>query len=283
MAKLKKNKALYRALIGTFIFLWCAVAFVSTLHAITFFQLTNTIGLAILLGTAYEIGQASVLFSILMTENKNRALAWGMLFLLTGLQVTANVYASYMFLETSGSENWVYWQESILLGVQVQDPHMYKIIISWISGALLPIVALGMTGLVVENIRIVRAEKEEELKTLAAEGNKADEKVDNLKKNSKEEEEEFNIESNNTKERIEERTEENVKEKEKPKEKVEEEINIQSNIEPVNKPRGWHFKNEFIDDEGKMFKKGKYSHTIPRKESKDPPLKKVWGRPKKRG
>ena len=34
-----KNKKLYWALIGTFTLLYLAVAFVSTLHAITFFQL----------------------------------------------------------------------------------------------------------------------------------------------------------------------------------------------------------------------------------------------------
>jgi len=41
--------------------------------------------------------------------------------------------------------------------------------------------------------------------------------------------------------------------KEEPKEesKVEE-------IQPVNKPRGWHAKNEFIDDAGNKFSKGKY-------------------------
>jgi len=76
MSKIINNKALYWGLIGTFTILYLAVAFVSTLHAITFFQLANTLGLAILLGGAYEIGQAAVLFSILMTENKNRTLAW---------------------------------------------------------------------------------------------------------------------------------------------------------------------------------------------------------------
>jgi hypothetical protein len=61
---LEKGKKLYWWLIGTFAILYLAVAFVSTLHAITFFQLANTMGLAILLGAAYEIGQATVLFSI---------------------------------------------------------------------------------------------------------------------------------------------------------------------------------------------------------------------------
>jgi hypothetical protein len=157
-----KNKKIYWALIGTFIALYLAVAFVSTLHAIKFFQLANTLGLAILLGAAYEIGQASVLFSILMTENKNRMLAWGMMFLLTALQVTANVYASFRFMDMSGTEDWKFWQRAILFGVQAENDEMYKVIISWISGALLPLVALGMTALVADNIKLATGQTEEE-------------------------------------------------------------------------------------------------------------------------
>ena len=161
MVKLR-NKKIYWALIGTFIALYLAVAFVSTLHAITFFQLANTLGLAILLGAAYEIGQASVLFSILMTENKNRLLAWGMMFLLTALQVTANVYASFKFMDMSGTEDWRFWQRAILFGVQAENDEMYKVIISWISGALLPLVALGMTALVADNIKLATGQDEED-------------------------------------------------------------------------------------------------------------------------
>jgi hypothetical protein len=157
----KRSKGLYWALIGTFVALYVAVAFVSTLHAITFFQITNALGLAILLGAAYEIGQATVLFSILMTENKNRLLAWGMMFLLTALQVTANVYASFKFMDASGSTDWQFWQRAILFNVQASNDEMYKVIISWISGALLPLVALGMTALVADNIRLMSGETDE--------------------------------------------------------------------------------------------------------------------------
>jgi hypothetical protein len=155
---LEKGKKLYWWLIGTFAVLYLAVAFVSTLHAITFFQLANTLGLAILLGAAYEIGQAAVLFSILMSQNRNRMLAWGMMILLTALQVTANVYASFKFMDGSGSNDWTYWQRAILFGVQAENDEMYKVIISWISGALLPIVALGMTALVADNIRMAQGD-----------------------------------------------------------------------------------------------------------------------------
>lgn len=154
--KTRTNKSLYWSLIATFALLYLAVAFVSTLHAITFFQITNTLWLAILLGGAYEVGQATVLFSIIMTENKNKILAWLMMFLLTSLQVTANVYASYMYMTEQGGSNWEYWQKSILFWVDASSPEMYRIIISWISGALLPLVALGMTALIADNVQYTR-------------------------------------------------------------------------------------------------------------------------------
>jgi len=133
------NKGLYWGLIVTFGLLYVLVAFVSTLHAIDFFKLANITSLAVLLGIAYEVGQATVLFSILMTKNKEKFLPWLLMILLTGLQVTANVYASFKHMALSG-----------------------QVIISWISGALLPIVALGMTALVAQNIKLITEEDDEE-------------------------------------------------------------------------------------------------------------------------
>jgi len=173
------NKGLYWGLIITFALLYLFVGFVSTLHSITFFHLANTMSLAILLGITYEIGQASVLFSILMTKNKDKFLPWALMFLLTALQVTANVYASFKFMSNSGSDDWVYWQKSILIGLQAQNAEMYQIIISWIAGALLPIVALGMTALVAQNMKLMTEEFEEKKKI----GTVSDEEVEEIIEN----------------------------------------------------------------------------------------------------
>lgn len=173
------NKGLYWGLIITFAFLYLFVGFVSTLHSITFFQLANTVGLAILLGITYEIGQAAVLFSILMSKrNKESYLSWALMFLLTALQVTANVYASFKFMATSGNTDWQYWQKAILFGVQAENAEMYQMIISWIAGALLPIVALGMTALVAQNMNFMNeeAQQKENLKV----GSVPDEDVDEV-------------------------------------------------------------------------------------------------------
>jgi len=175
------HKGLYWGLIITFAILYLCVGFVSTLHSITFFGLANSLGLAILLGLTYEVGQASVLFSILTTKNKDTFLPWALMFLLTALQVTANVYASFKFMATSGSNDWTYWQKSILFGVQASNTEMYQVIISWIAGALLPIVALGMTALVAQNIRLMTKEAEENEKE--KKGSVPDEEVETVIEN----------------------------------------------------------------------------------------------------
>jgi len=157
------SKGLTLGLIITFFTLYVCVGFVSTLHSITFFHLANSIGLAVLLGLTYEVGQASVLFALLMTKNKDKFLPWLLMILLTTLQVTANVFASFRYMVLSGNNDWIYWQKSILFGFEA-SPEIYQVIISWIAGALLPIVALGMTALVAQNIKL--ATEEDENKTV---------------------------------------------------------------------------------------------------------------------
>lgn len=151
---MKNNKFLYWSLIIAFFVLYAFVAFVSTLHAVSFFQLTNVMWMAVLLAVAYEIGQASVLFAILTSDNNKRLLPWAMMILLTSVQIVGNVYASFKFMDSSGSMDWTYWQRSILFWLEVDGPEMFKVIISWITGALLPVVALGMTALVAENLKL---------------------------------------------------------------------------------------------------------------------------------
>lgn len=151
---MRNSKLIFKWLIIAFFILYAMVAFVSTLHAISFFQLTNVLWLAVLLAVAYEIGQASVLFAILTSDNNKRLLPWLMMIVLTSVQVIGNVYASFKFIEGSGSNDWTYWQRSILFWLEADGPEMFKVVISWITGALLPLVALGMTSLVAENMKL---------------------------------------------------------------------------------------------------------------------------------
>jgi len=321
----EKGKKLYWWLMGTFAMLYLAVAFVSTLHAITFFQLANTLGLAILLGAAYEIGQAAVLFSILMSQNRNRILAWGMMFLLTALQITANVYASFKFMDVSGNQDWTFWQRSILFGVEA-EPETYKVIISWISGALLPVVALGMTALVADQIRMATGDikpeekKEEEddedegrlwgkRKVKVVEETKEDEDLLQFIEEVKEESpvitageiappeidvtEIEKIQLPNSGEALEispPLVSPEIPTPEEATKKFEESL-IDTNphtsepifeapvpfeeIKPVNRPAGWHFHKEFVDQDHNVFRNGKFQFRDTSKTPTPPKSKKA--------
>jgi len=155
-----KNNNLYKWLIVTFVILYSATAFVSFYHSITFFNIANIAWLSVILSLVCEIGQASVLFSLLLTKNKNNWLAWSIMFLLTGLQIVGNVVSSFKYISISNSIDFTYFQKSILFWVSDTNTEMFKIIIAWITGGILPIIALSMTALVADNLKL----KDEEIK-----------------------------------------------------------------------------------------------------------------------
>jgi len=155
-----RNKWLYNGLIFTFIVLYGVTAFVSFYHAITFFNIANAIWLSILLSFVAEIGQASVLFSILLSEeNKSKFLSWAIMIILTSLQVIGNVVSSFDWIVAHNDAGLDGFKRSILFAVQAEDDEMFRVIVAWISGALLPVIALSMTGLVAQNINIVEEKK----------------------------------------------------------------------------------------------------------------------------
>lgn len=156
-----REKWLYNGLIITFILLYAATAFVSFYHAITFFNIANAIWLSVLLSFVAEIGQASVLFSILLTKHGSKFLPWVIMFILTSLQIIGNVDSSFNWIVSHNDAGLNNFKRSILFFVQTENDEMFRVIVAWISGALLPVIALSMTALVAQNINI-RKEKAEE-------------------------------------------------------------------------------------------------------------------------
>lgn len=153
-----REYVLYGGLIITFAILYLATAFVSFYHAITFFHIANAIWLSVILSFVAEIGQASVLFSILLTENKKQFLPWLIMIILTSLQVIGNVVSSFDWIIAHNDAGLDGFKRSILFAVQTDDPEMFRVIVAWISGALLPVIALSMTALVAQNMDL-RAKK----------------------------------------------------------------------------------------------------------------------------
>lgn len=150
------KKKLYIAFIAAFLLLYLIVACISFVHSISFFSIGNTGWMSCLLGFSFELGQAVVLASILLSDNRKSLLTWALFIVLTAVQCIGNVYSVYAYMSQSAVEYYRYLQEPLLFWLQGVDQQTVKVIISWITGALLPIIALGMTGMVASNIRLIR-------------------------------------------------------------------------------------------------------------------------------
>jgi hypothetical protein len=137
-----------KALIILFSLLYVAVGFVSTYHAISFFAISNEKWLAIILAIAFEIGQAAVLFSLLTSKTK-KIMPWILMGVLTLVQVLGNVYSSYSYMIINNPDQVKYFTDSVLFYLQDPDPQVNQVMISYITGAILPIVSLCMTSMVV--------------------------------------------------------------------------------------------------------------------------------------
>ena len=140
-----KNRKIYIIL---FIMLYIFVALVSGIHGFAFFGLANNPVLAVMLAVAFEIGQAAVLFSILTdSKQQKKVMPWVLMVILTLVQIMGNVYNSYKYLILNAGENLRFFKEPIFIWTQLPDEQA-NVILSYIQGAILPIVALLLTSMV---------------------------------------------------------------------------------------------------------------------------------------
>jgi hypothetical protein len=140
------NKLVHWFIITTFVSLYAIVSIISTIHVIDFFSLSNPSWLAISLAIAFEIGAAASLSSLIIINKMNKSLVWGLFFILTAMQMMGNTY--YAFTNLNDYQSWVE-----LFGLVDEDPLYQKRILSIISGAILPLVALGFIKSLVDYIK----------------------------------------------------------------------------------------------------------------------------------
>lgn len=145
---------LYNMFIWTFVALYAITAFISFYHAIEFFSIGNVTWMSIMLAAVFEIGQATVLASLLLSDNNKVIMPWVLMVVLTTVQVIGNVYSTFKFMSLSEINYYQYLEKPLLFWVNGISQETVMIIISYIIGALLPIVALCMTTMVANNIKL---------------------------------------------------------------------------------------------------------------------------------
>ena len=148
---------LYNMFIWTFVALYAITAFISFYHAIEFFSIGNVNWMSIMLAAVFEIGQATVLASLLLSDNNKVIMPWILMFVLTTVQVIGNVYSTFKFMSLSEINYYQYLEKPLLFWMNGISQETVMIIISYIIGALLPIVALCMTTMVANNIKLKSA------------------------------------------------------------------------------------------------------------------------------
>ena len=148
-----KKSLTNKIFIYAFIFLYALVAFISFCHAIEFFDIGNTHWMSVMLAFAFELGLAVCLASILIGTNKRNNIAWILLTILVLVQVIGNTYSVFKYISESGYDYYNYLAKPMLFMIEEVSQETVQIIISWIMGAILPIVALLMTEMVANGIK----------------------------------------------------------------------------------------------------------------------------------
>jgi hypothetical protein len=135
-----------RFVIGTFVALYLAVSVISTIHVIEFFSMSNPFWLAVSLAVAFELGAAASLASLITLDKMNKGLVWALFITITLMQMQGNMY--YAFKNIVEYQQW-----SELFGLIEEDAIYQKRILAFVSGAILPLVALGFIKSLVDYIK----------------------------------------------------------------------------------------------------------------------------------
>jgi hypothetical protein len=160
-----KNKLVHRSIIATFVSLYLLVSIISTIHVIEFFKLSNPEWLAISLAIGFELGAAASLASLVILDRMNKTLVWMLFGTITLMQMQGNMYYAFVHME-----NFQGWSE--LFGLIEEDVVYQKRVLSAVSGAILPLVALGFIKSLVDYIK-----PGPQVETVVEEVAKAEEKI----------------------------------------------------------------------------------------------------------
>lgn len=143
---MNKNKLVNGFIIGTFVSLYILVSIVSTIHVIDFFELSNPYWLAVTLAIGFELGAAASLAALITLDKMNKSLVWALFITITAMQMQGNMYYAFINLE-----DYMGWVE--LFNLLEWEPLAQKRLLAAVSGAILPLVALGFIKSLVDYVK----------------------------------------------------------------------------------------------------------------------------------
>jgi hypothetical protein len=159
---MNKEKIVKNSVVCIFVLLYTLVSLISTVHVVDFFELSNPRWMAITLAIGFEIGAAASLASLVILDKMNKTIVWSLFIAITAMQMNGNLYYAFINLD-----NYSAWSE--LFDLVEQDPLYQKRILAFVSGAILPLIALGFIKSLVDYIKPEGNIKEEDIKPLVFE------------------------------------------------------------------------------------------------------------------
>lgn len=144
--KSTKSKIVNIFIIGTFVSLYLTVSIISTIHVVEFFRLSNPEWLAISLAIGFELGAAASLAALITLDKMNKNMVWALFIVITLMQMQGNMY--YAYTNIKDYQGWVE-----LFNLVEWEPIAQKRLLAGVSGAILPLVALGFIKSLVDYIK----------------------------------------------------------------------------------------------------------------------------------
>lgn len=153
--KIDKRNIIKYVSCSAFGLLYVLVACISLICSVEFFRLAHAGTMSWVLAIGFELGAMCCLLSTIILPKEKQALVWLMFILLTLFQMMGNTYAAY-----SALDNFQGWIE--LFGLEELEPIAQKRVLACISGAILPLVALGFVRTMVNVLQPKKETKAEE-------------------------------------------------------------------------------------------------------------------------
>jgi len=150
-----KQKASWWIIIA-FMIVPLVTSLVSTIHVISFFELSNYTTLALILAVAFELGALSSLAGLVAMDKISKSTVWAIFILLTVFQMMGNTYYAYDTTTFKmGTNAGLIKNFTELFGFDIYDASdviFVKRIIAIFSGAILPVISLCFLHLLVSYV-----------------------------------------------------------------------------------------------------------------------------------
>lgn len=152
-------------IIAAFVIVPLIVSVVSTIHVISFFELSNYYILSLILALSFELGALSGLAALTVLDKINKNVVWFIFILLTIFQMVGNTYYAYdtttskMLSNSNLIKNF-----SELFGFDIYDNTdviFIKRMIAILTGGILPVISLSFLHLLMSYLGKIDSKKTE--------------------------------------------------------------------------------------------------------------------------